>query len=426
MHTASAALAWCVSSSAARAVEDCETKISRVNVARCAVAASLLLQEDRQGVEVAEGRRLAVSPLLPSNPALALSGGHRKGVGSETAGAQATNWYATLSQEVEIAGQRSARRDSALAAKNAQQHKTAVTARDVAAGAWRAYFEVLAAREALATAVVLEQAFQRIGLAAQAGAANGLLSGVDGDVAELTVVRLSQTRIEAQRRADAALAALSSVMGLDPAAAHPEVEGELAPLANAAVMPSERVVTAVEQRPELAQTAQTRRSYEHAVTAFRRSRVPNLTFSAFAQRDGFDERVLGGGVSLPVPLPSPLGRTYAGEIAENEALVRQASASLDNARRTARLELVSASKAYEAALAQRALYTEDRIAKAERSLDSIARELEAGRLSISSVVLLQQTMIEFLRASIEAKLTVCLTSVELVRTAALPLEGGAL
>lgn len=426
MWVALAALGWCASWSTARAAPECETKIVRANVVRCAVSASLALQRERQGVEVEEARRLAVSPLLPSNPALALSGARRQGVGSQSAGAEATNWYATLSQEVEIAGQRGARRSAASAAKAAQQHSVAATERDIASDAWRAYFEVLAAREALDTAVRLEQAFARVGLAAQAGAASGLLSGVDADVAELAVVRLSQTRVEAQRRADTALAALTSFMGLDPASARPEVEGELAPLANAEVLPPERADAAVDRRPELAQAAQTREAYEHTVSAFRRARVPNLTISAFAQRDGFDERVLGGGVSLPVPLPSPLGRTYAGQIAENEALVRQTSVALESARRAARLELTTASKAYEAALAQRGLYTEERSEKAERSLESIASELAAGRLSLSSVVVMQQTLIEFLRASIDAKLAVCVTSVELVRTSSLPLDGGAL
>lgn len=424
---ATAAFSWCLShASSGRAVDACETRISRTNVVRCAVAASLLLEQERQGIEVEEGRRRAVSPLLPANPTLALSAGHRKAMGSATAGAQATNWYATLSQEVEIAGQRGARRDAAGAAKRAQQHKTLATARDVAAAAWRAYFEVLAAREALATAERLEQAFQRIGLAARQGAASGLLSGVDADVAELTVVRLTQTRIEAKLRADAALSALSSLLGLDPASSRPAVEGELGPLANATVLPQERVASAVEQRPELARAVDVRRGHEHAVTAFRRSRVPNLTFSAFAQRDGFDERVLGAGVSLPVPLPAPVGRTYAGQLAESEALVRQDTALLEAARRDARMELVMASQAYEAALLQRTLFTEERLAKAEQSLHSIAGELAVGRLSINSVVLVQQTLIEFLRASIDAKLAVCLTSVELVRTAALPLEGGGL
>jgi hypothetical protein len=42
------------------------------------------------------------------------------------------------------------------------------------------------------------------------------------------------------------------------------------------------------------------------------------------------------------------------------------------------------------------------------------------------VVLAQQSLIELLRAHVEARLGVCVTSVELLRAAGLPLEGDAL
>ena len=413
----------------ARAADDCDTHVVRANLVRCALSASYAMQRARHGIEVQQARKRAVSPWLPSNPALALSGGHRKAMGSLSGGAQATNWYATLSQEVEIAGQRSARRDAAGAAASAQTYGSAGTAREVSAGAWRAYFEALAAREAVETALRLERAFAHISEAAQAAAARGLLSGVDADVAELTVVKLSHTRIEAQRRWDAALATLSSLLGRDPAGAAsigPSVEGELTPLTNASALSNELLNEAVEQRPELGEARAMRESYEHSATALRRARVPNLTFSVFAQRDGFDERVLGGGVSLPIPLPAPLGRTHAGEIAEQHALARQASAALDGSRRQVRLEVALAQQAFETAKAQAALYSADRLARAERGLTSIAAELGAGRLAVSSAVLAQQTLIDFLRAQIEAKLALCLSSVELARAAALPLEGDAL
>jgi len=179
------------------------------------------------------------------------------------------------------------------------------------------------------------------------------------------------------------------------------------------------------RRPELAEASALFRASQHATSALRRGRIPNLTFSLYAQRDGFDERVLGGGVSLPVPLPYPLGRTLSGELAENEARTRQTAAVRDEVARRTRLEVVAAERSYEAARATLALYSEARLVCAQHSLDSIASELAAGRVAIGSVLLAQQTLIEFLRAYVDAKLTVCLASVELVRAAGLSLEEGA-
>jgi cobalt-zinc-cadmium efflux system outer membrane protein len=413
------ALACCGARPSAALAEECATTIDRRNVVRCALSASPSIQRERYGVDVFEARRRAVSPVLPANPELTFSAGHRR-----TSSAQATNWYATVSQEIEIAGQRAARRGAAGAAKSAQEQGLLATERSVASEAWRAYFEAVAARDALATAVRLEQTFARVSQAAQAAAGQGLLSGVDGDVAELTWIRSSRARIEAERRLQLTTAALASALGLDPVVARPSVEGQLEPLAHVAALRQEQLGAAVEHRPEIAQSELTQRTHDQTASALRRGRVPNLTVSIFAQRDGFDERVLGAGVSLPVPLPSPLGQTAAGEIAQSEALARQATATGDGLRRQVRLEVVAARQTFEAAKAQLTLFSEERLARAERALTSIAAELSAGRLAISSAAVAQQTAIEFLSAHIEARLALCLASVELARAAGLTLVEG--
>jgi cobalt-zinc-cadmium efflux system outer membrane protein len=402
----------------AAAAQSCSPTISRDDVVRCVVRASFALERERLEQAALEGKRTAVSPLLPGNPELSLSGAHRS-----TGEQQAGNWYATLSQEIELAGQRSARRDEAGAALLAQGSAIRATERNVAASAWRAYFEALAARDALASANRLEQIFTQSSRAAEAGAVHGLVSGVDAEVAELNVLRLTQTRIAAERRARTSLAALTSLLGLDPTTARVQAQGELTPLTHVAALRQEQLDSSVERRDELAQLKQTRQARAFARTVLERSRVPNVKLSLIAQSDGFGERVLGGGISMPIPLPYPVGRTLHGELAENAALVRQADAEIARVKRAVRLEVIAAWQAYESARAQQALYTDERVAQAERSLASIGGELHAGRLSISDAVVAQQTLIEFLRAHIEAKLELCLASIELARSAGLRLEG---
>ena len=420
-RAAGAALGCCVSLAEAQAAESCGTNVTRQNVATCALANSPALEVERQGVAVLAGRERSVSPLLPSNPVLALSGGHRR-----TDQLRATNWYATLSQDVEIAGQRGARRKAAGAARAAQEQDLVAASRDIARDAWIAYFEALAARDALAMAQRLERAFEAATTATSAAAESGVASGVDADVAEAAALRLTQERIDAERRSKQALAALASLLGADPFTSRIRLDGELSPLRNAPSDASPRAQAAVDHRPEVLSAEATRHSYEHWINVYRRSRVPNLTFSAFAQRDGFDERVLGGGVSLPIPLPSPLGRTYAGEIDENTALARQSASAKERLRRDLKLDVAHAAAAFEAAQAQTALFTADRTLRAEQTLSSIAEEIGRGRIAVANVIVAQQALIDVLRSSVETRLALCVASVELAHASGLSLTGDGL
>lgn len=418
---AGAALCFCVSTVEAQAAESCGINVTRHNVAACALANSPALAVERQGVAVLVGRERSVSPLLPSNPVLALQGGHRR-----TDELRATNWYATLSQEVEIAGQRNARRKAAGAARTAQEQSLVAVSRDVARDAWTAYFAALAARDALAMAQRLEQAFRAATTATAAAAESGVAAGLDADVAEAAALRLSQERIAAEQRSKQALAALAALLGADPLSPRVAIDGELLPLRTASTVALAHAEVAVEQRPEVLAAEATRHSYEQWTSVYRRSRIPNLTFSALAQRDGFNERVLGGGVSLPIPLPSPLGRTFAGEIEENTALARQAASNKERLRRELKLEVANALAAYQSAQAQAELFTAERVQRAEQTLGSIAEEIGKGRIAVANVIVAQQALIDVLRSSVEAKLALCVASVELAHAAGISLTGDGL
>jgi hypothetical protein len=84
------------------------------------------------------------APELTEVPPDAPPGARRSSIDG---GQAVINWYATLSQEIEIAGQRGARERAADAEREAQEKAVARTDREVAAAAWRAYFEAIAGRD---------------------------------------------------------------------------------------------------------------------------------------------------------------------------------------------------------------------------------------------------------------------------------------
>ncbi|HVK68959.1 MAG TPA: TolC family protein, partial [Polyangium sp.] len=130
------------------------------------------------------------------------------------------------------------------------------------------------------------------------------------------------------------------------------------------------------------------------------------------------------GLSMPIPLPQPVGRTYAGEIAESEALSRRSRTEAEQTRRELRLDLVNALSAYASLRAQNDLYTAERLGRAEQSLRAIASEIEAGRLGPKDAIVSQQALVDLLRAGFETRKDLALGSVDLALASGYPLERG--
>jgi cobalt-zinc-cadmium efflux system outer membrane protein len=391
--------------------------VTRSNVVPCAVAASYELAAETHAKEAAEGRQTAVSPLLPSNPVVSVLGGRRWQGGEE-----GHHWQGSLSQEIEIAGQRGVRRDAARAEVDAHGQHVVAKRREVALDAWTAYFDAIAAAEEQRLAIRLASTAQRVATVARAKAEKGLLPPVDADVADSVSVRVLQAKLGADRRFAAANATLASLLGLEGGTL--TVEGDLVPLDGMTDATVARAAAQPDVRPEIHALEAQRRAQEVRADAFRRARVPNPTLSLFGEEDRFEGRVLALGIAFPIPIPGNVGRTYNGEIAEAEALARQSAAERERLRREIRLQVVNARIAFESYAQQVQAFSRDRLLRAEQDLQSLAEELEAGRLAVRDAVLAQQALIELLQANVAARRAWCQASVELTFAIGLPLERG--
>ena len=395
--------------------------VNRANLIDCALKASLSLRSEAWATQAAEGRLQAASPWLPSNPVLAFALAHREEIGGQRSD---QNWTAGLSQELEIAGQRGTRRAVASAELDAAKQHHSLVMREVAAAAWTAYFQALAARESEQAATRLEAAMTAIALAFRGISAQGLASGVDADLAQVAALNAQQGRRAAERRRVVADIELATALGVEPEAASAfGVAGDLAPLSvsDTAGVPALPDNT----RPELAILQAERQAFQARASTLRRARVPNVTLNVFAQRDGFAERVYGVGLALPLPLPYPVGRTYAGEIREAEALAQQVETEVQRTQRELRGNLAIARAEYLSRLAALQTFTPERLAQAEQTLHDTAEQVSAGRIGIRDAIFAERTLIEFLDTNIEARRAICLASVALARAAGMALERGA-
>lgn len=397
----------------------CTVAIGRENVVRCAVAASLSAKGERLVLESLDGRRRTASTWLPSNPSLGLGIGYPIEPGLTDRPAL---WSASLSQELEIAGQRGARLDVVTAEQRAQRARLAVVQRDVAADALLLYYDALAATEETRIADRLGAVATAMTTVARARSQLGVSAGVESQLADAIAARLMQTAAVAKQRSVTTSAALTSALGMDPSAVAPPIHGVLEP-PSVAEGP-DLIALAITRRGEIAVAKAESEAQQRRASLYRRLRIPNPTIGLSARNDWVGERNVTVGMTLPIPLPSPVGRTYAGEIAEATALSERAEVDAERIRRTVRLEVSNAIQVVASRRRQLELYPPERVRETEAALRDIAQEVAAGRLPLKDAIVTQQILIDFLFANVEVRRQLCFATVELARAAGLLLEGG--
>jgi cobalt-zinc-cadmium efflux system outer membrane protein len=402
-------------SAATARADDCHQLLARANLTRCVLAASPEMAASLRDIDAAKARVISASPLLPSNPNLAASIAKRSN--SQVSGV--TNWYLTLQQEVEIAGQRGLRAGAARADLDATTFRGASLRLDVLTMAWTTFFDALAARDAQELVSELYDTTTAVAQAARAKADEGLVAPVDADVAEATSLRVLQELRAAERDAVIARAMLGALVG---AGDQPAVDGELTPIAMADTIVASVATDAAQRRPDVLAAGADQRTFELHARTLERKRIPNPTFSLFLQSDGFNETVRGVGVAVPIPLPGNIGHTNVGEIAEARALADRAGNDRERLARDARLAIVTQVATYRSLQSEIEAFTPERLQRARRTLGAIADEVRAGRLAVRDAVLAQQTLVELLRNYVATRRSLCITSVQLVRAAGASLE----
>jgi cobalt-zinc-cadmium efflux system outer membrane protein len=414
---------------AQQASVSCDGPLDLVAAVRCALGRSPEVREARDELAAIAGRRVAAAVWLPSNPVVGATVARRRaGDEAGTPRGPVLNWSATLSQELEVGGQRGIRLQVVDAEARGQIRRVAVAEQDVAAQALSAYFEAVAAREALRLSEELVETGRLLAGAAEARARESLLSGVDADVARAEAARLGLLRFEAERRSAVARASLGLVTGglttVDVVGAlEPPLWADEVSLSSAADLE----VDALRLRGEIAAAEMERRVLDQQVALLRRERIPNVTVSGFVQRDAFAEHVAGVGISVPLPLPAPLGRTRAGDIEAASARARAGESSVAVVRRRVRLQVAAALAGYRARQGTLALYAEPLLSRARADLVALREAMTSRQLGLREGIIVQRSLIELLAGSIEARLGYAEASVEIRRVVGrslIPRPGG--
>ncbi len=421
-------LAWLTFSTAMAAAPPCAGLLKQPQVVECALAQNPEVRRARLELDALAGQRLTAGTWLPSNPVVQMSAGHRTPQrGEAPANSVGVDWMATLSQEIEIAGQRGVRLDQVDLETAGQLRRVAVAEREVTAAALVAYYHLVAAKHGLALAERVATLAANLEALADARAQQSLLAPVDADVAAAEALRLALTQSEAERRYAVAQATLAILLGVAESVIV-EVADDFDPLPlpdgyAAGGGPGDLVHRALALRGEVAAAETESRVLEHQLSLLQRERIPNLTLSMYASQDSTTERVIGGGLSFPLTLPAPLGQSRAGQIAETLARIEQAKTDVALIQRRVRQEVntaVADEKMTSKALAR---FRVDQVERAQRDLTALGEALTARQMTMREALLAQRSLIELLQSHLATRLAQALTRLELIRAAGLPFTG---
>lgn len=390
--------------------------LTRADVVRCVLLNDLPLRAAREEVVALQGRRVTAETVLPSRPTLELRAAQRELLGHPDV--TAFNGGVKLSQEFELGGQRGARLGVADAELGAANQRLATLTREARANATRAYLRLLAAQENAVLVREFASLAQALAAAATGREREELVSKVDATVAVAEAARLRVRALEAERVRSFAAIELASALG-QPEAEQVRVTGFLEMPAAEQISLEPLISKALAARADVAAASAERDAAQWRVKLLERERVPSITVAGFAEREEFGQRVLGGTLSFPLPLPGSLWPSRRGEIDEAQARVLQASTNVEGVARRVRAEVVQAVREEQFRADSVSAYPAGARERAREGLRSLASALAAGRLGVRDALINQRALVDLLEGELSARLGLALARVELRRASAL-------
>jgi cobalt-zinc-cadmium efflux system outer membrane protein len=247
-----------------------------------------------QEVEVARGKLTTARLINPFNPVIEGQGGPRRIPGEGTG----TDYGVGLSMEVEVAGQRGLRIGEAE--RNLQKVEAGFGdfARIFRAKLARALYQAVFARERMALQRRVENLNRTLLDVTKIKYQAGDVSGLEVNV---SVVRYGQSRketLDAGRNLNQALLELGRLIGVDETFVPQDKLDVTLP----SVSSGEILTRALRNRPDLLSRRREVERAEAEIALVRRQVFPNPTFGVSFNREGNGEKIVHGGVSIPLPI----------------------------------------------------------------------------------------------------------------------------
>ena len=338
----------------------------------------------RQEREGARGRLVKAQYPHQFNPELGGSGAHRTFAGRP---GSSTDFDITLSQELEVAGQRDKRIKEAEKnlARVSQQVRDAE--RLTFAHVKEAFYQSLYRKRRLALFRDVEALDRRLWEIATSRFQAGDVPKMNVNVA---MIRLGQARkdtIVAERDSQNTLRTLERLIGLEPT-------GRLSLVGDLVVTPqafheASLLRLAQENRPDLQTTALEQQRVAAEIALTRRLIVPNPTVQAFYRREEGGDKIAGGAISFPLPL---FDRKQA-ELTQLAGRASQAKYEQQSTALRIQQEVRDAFRSYETAQKEVAVFETEVLDRAAENFQLMEIAYREGKIDLLEVVVVQNDLV---------------------------------
>jgi len=371
---------------------------------------SPLIRAARQRIGEARGNLTAASVLLRSNPIASITYGQRDG---QDGVPDQNDSEVTISQELEVGGQRRARIASASAGVEAAEGSAADVERTILAAVSAAFFDALLAAERLRLAEENSNLVRELLEISAVRVEKGASPPLELNASRIRVA-LSRGQEEAARSdRTRATVVLLTLVGLD---AGSEVELESVIPAALDVPDIGTLLARARSRPDILAAQAVVRSAEANVRLADADRVPSPIVGGTVAEDEGDTIVSG---TLAIGLP--LFQRNQGERQRARAALDRSRDELAALQIEVEREIRELFSKYSAARQILSYYDEDVVNAMDENLALLRIMFEAGKVGYTEVALLQRERIETSLALARARAEVATAVVGLRAAAGIPL-----
>ena len=341
----------------------------------------------RQELEMARGGEVNARLFNQFNPTVNGQVWNRNNPGS----GNVTDSQVTLSQEIEIAGQRGLRREAAT--RNVTRVDARVKNRErlITGQVMRAFYQALTLQKRLGLRKEIETLNLRIRDASKARFKAGVAPIMESNLAE---IRYGQSRKEtfvAEASFQNALLDLRRLLGWEPERSI-ELSGQLRNTPKAVPLP-ELLQRAQAQRPDLIAAKREVARVKATMDLTRRLIVPNPTFQGFYQTEtegpGGASKMVGGGISIPLPVFD----RKQGELVTQGGEFNRSRHQIVAVTRNIEREVETAFQAYQAARQSVEVFEAEVLERIDDNFRFIEIAYQEGKIGLLQLIVVQDDLI---------------------------------